>query len=255
MKIIITLILFCMLTFHVSPIIAQELAGNWQFVASNNGIEVAPGIYSSGTDTFSFTATANADGQSLDCHSDCLYKSVGNNEYAANWRIVIEKNTEGQHRLGWVLTKDTPAFVQEFNEPSTNYLEKGWWYHGTGSEEHHYIYLLSENADATSYVATTFWSAWSDNSTTEYSLSSSEYNSQKIYAFVANGIPYANPIGVIEIWASPKIKKTNSDPAGIHEVASEKISDDSYYDLQGRRLNGQPAKGLYIRNGKKYYVK
>jgi len=32
-------------------------------------------------------------------------------------------------------------------------------------------------------------------------------------------------------------------------------SDARLYDLQGRRIEGQPAKGLYISNGKKVVVK
>jgi beta-fructofuranosidase len=42
---------------------------------------------------------------------------------------------------------------------------------------------------------------------------------------------------------------------GIHEALmlnSEVIQNNKVYDLQGRRLNGVPQKGLYIMNGKKY---
>jgi hypothetical protein len=31
--------------------------------------------------------------------------------------------------------------------------------------------------------------------------------------------------------------------------------DAPYYDLQGRRLNGKPKQGLYIKNGKKVVIK
>ena len=41
---------------------------------------------------------------------------------------------------------------------------------------------------------------------------------------------------------------------GIADVRS-KMSDGSYYDLQGRKVNGQLPKGLYIVNGKKMVVK
>lgn len=41
---------------------------------------------------------------------------------------------------------------------------------------------------------------------------------------------------------------------GIHAVNSEKIKDNSYYDLQGRRV-AQPTKGLYIVNGRKVVIK
>ena len=31
--------------------------------------------------------------------------------------------------------------------------------------------------------------------------------------------------------------------------------DSPYYDLQGRRVNGKPKQGLYIKNGKKVVIK
>ena len=49
----------------------------------------------------------------------------------------------------------------------------------------------------------------------------------------------------------------NSDTTGIEEVKSKRLdsNDHNIYDLQGRRLSGKPAKGLYIQNGKKVAVK
>jgi hypothetical protein len=41
---------------------------------------------------------------------------------------------------------------------------------------------------------------------------------------------------------------------GVNEVGE--VSDDSWYSLDGRRLSGRPtAKGLYIVNGKKMFIK
>jgi hypothetical protein len=40
---------------------------------------------------------------------------------------------------------------------------------------------------------------------------------------------------------------------GIRTVDSN--LDAPYYDLQGRRLNGKPKQGLYIKNGKKVVIK
>ena len=46
-----------------------------------------------------------------------------------------------------------------------------------------------------------------------------------------------------------------SNPSGIDEVRSLKANDQEiYYDLQGRRLNGKPQRGIYIKNGKKTIV-
>lgn len=43
---------------------------------------------------------------------------------------------------------------------------------------------------------------------------------------------------------------------GIDEVlyGSEAMKTAAIYDLQGRKLNGKPQKGLYIKDGKKYYA-
>ena len=224
------------------------MAGNWQFTASNNGKKGASGIYTAGTDQFSFTATVAADGKSLNCHSDCLYKSKQGYEYPADWLIVTEENDAGQHRIGWVLSNDQPAFTREFQEPSDSYLEDGFFYWGNGSESHHYIYLLTDNEDASAHVATTFWSDWSSQSTVDYSLKSTRYNAQKLYAIVASAIPYANSIGYLEIWAS--IKLTRLDTVGIHTLTHDVYNSHAVYSLQGVRLN-QPQHGLNIVNGRK----
>ncbi len=244
-----------------TPAVAQSsllesLAGQWQFTASNNGTEDATikGLYHPGTDTFTFTATV--DGNVLSCHADCLYKSVAGNEYPAEWRMVIEENEANQYRLGWVLSKEQPAFTQEFLEPKENYLENGFYYWGDNvTDSHRYIYLLTENEDASAYVATTFWSAWSEQGTTEYSLSSTEHNAQKFYAIVAAGQPYANSVGYVEIWASPKVKRVGE--TGIKSLTpnpSPKGEGRGYFNLCGQRLE-KPTKGLYILNGRKVIVK
>ena len=108
---------------------------------------------------------------------------------------------------------------------------------------------MAENEDASAYVAPVFWSAWSSADTQEYSLSSPEYNAQKLYARVAASIPYANSIGCIEIWASVKLKRVTS--AGITIVNSDSNADGVVvYDLLGVRQNGL-KKGLNIVDGRK----
>ncbi len=250
----------------VQSSLLEALAGQWLFTASNNGTEDATvkGLYHPGTDTFTFTATV--DGASLSCHADCLYRSATGNEYPADWQMVVEENDQNQYRLGWVLSKEQPAFAKEFLEPKENYLENGFYFWGDNvTDNHRYIYLLTENEDASAYVATTFWSAWSELGTTEYSLSSSEHNAQKFYAIVAAGQPYANSIGYIEIWASPKVKRVGE--TGIRSLTpnpSPRDEGHGYYNLYGQRFE-KPTKGLYIlrsakgclqgKNGKKIYVK
>lgn len=46
----------------------------------------------------------------------------------------------------------------------------------------------------------------------------------------------------------------NDDVTGIDNVKVETSKDNIVYDLQGRRVS-QPAKGIYIVNGKKVLVK
>lgn len=249
--------LACLLAGHISTSPAQSqllqaMAGNWQFTASNNGREVAPGIYSAGTDQFAFTATVGADGKSLDCHADCLYRSSQGIDYPADWRIVVEENGSGQHRIGWVLSMDCPAFTKEFDEPQGSYLENGFYYWGNGTEAHHYIYLLTENEDASAYVATTFWSAWSSADVDMYNLSSLEFNAQKLYARVAADMPYGNSIGCIEIWAS--IKLSRGAAAGLSAISTAAAARPAAYTLQGTRRRSL-QRGLNIVNGRKVVVK
>lgn len=42
---------------------------------------------------------------------------------------------------------------------------------------------------------------------------------------------------------------------GIGKVEKSITTSSVIYDLQGRRLNGSPHKGVYIQNGKKHVVK
>lgn len=227
------------------------MAGEWKFTASNNGTEVAPGIYSAGTDEFTFTATVANDGQSLNCHAGCLYKSKQNIEYPADWQLLIEENN-GQHRIGWVLSNEQPAFTKEFDEPKDSYLENGFWYWGSGTEEHHYIYLLTDNEDASAYAAPVFWSGWTSTEGGVYSLSSAEYNSQKLYAIVAAAIPYGSSIGYAEIWSSVKLQKTTG--SGIASITADEEESRVIYNLQGARLNSL-QRGLNIVNGRKFVAK
>ena len=47
---------------------------------------------------------------------------------------------------------------------------------------------------------------------------------------------------------------TVTEPAAIHAVAAGSKADGTTYDMQGRRVEGQPAKGLYIVGGRKKIV-
>ena len=46
------------------------------------------------------------------------------------------------------------------------------------------------------------------------------------------------------------------DATGIYDLKNLNVLDANYYDLSGRRLEGQPTEsGIYIVNGKKVIVK
>lgn len=239
----------------------ETLSGRWLLEASNNGVEVevAPGVkvYRATTDSIYFTATPSTDGKALECHTDSLYWRSGT-AYPADWRIAVEENDEGQYRLGWVLTTEQPVSSNEFQESADKYLEGGFFYWGKNDDGHRYIYLLGENADNTAFIGMTLWSAWTASSADEpeYLLQNTDNNARKMYAIVAEDVPYGHSVGYIEIWGSPKIKKVEGNgSAGIRETVVQQPFDGRYYDLQGRHVLKPSSPGLYILSNKKkgYY--
>lgn len=245
----------CIATPMQAQNMVEQLAGDWTFTASNNGVEVAPGIYSAGTDNIAFTAKVSADGNSLECHADAFYKSK-EKTYPADWRIVVESDGAGKHRIGWVLDAAQPFSSQEFLEARSSYLEDGFWYWGGTEGGHRYMYLLADNADLTAITGMTFWSGWMSSDATEYSLSNEENNARKMYLAVSETIPYASNVGWLEIWSSPKVIKGSAASVTMPTTATGQPA--VIYDLQGRRIDSfkiqdsSSKKGLYIVNGKKY---
>lgn len=51
--------------------------------------------------------------------------------------------------------------------------------------------------------------------------------------------------------------RSGDDTTSLKEVTAEEAGtkDDVWYDLQGRRVNTPAQKGVYIRNGRKVFVK
>jgi len=178
-------------TYQIKDIRFQKLAsaslegltGNWRLIASNDGVEVAPGVFSAGNDTILFTATPSSDGTYLECHTDRLHWRTST-VYTADWRMVVEQQGE-QRRIGWVLDSQQPAW--------------------TGNNR--YLYFLSENSDVTALIGMTFWSPWSSLSATSYALSNAENNSHKIYGILSDSQPFGKNLGWIEIWSSPRFEK------------------------------------------------
>ena len=247
----------------VEPVVPEalaQLAGQWKFIAMPNGVTGEGGIYTATADTIAFTATVAPDGMGLVCRAESFYTRSGN-VYPATWRMLMEEDAaSGRHRIGWVLDASEPVSEKEFDEPQEKYLDNGFFYWGVNSKRtggdtgHRYIYLLAENIDASAIVGMTFWSPWSDEGTTEYALSNEENQAQKMYAVVSENIPYSGNVGWIEIWSSPKILHL-SGSSGINELPSPDTQHPSLiYDLQGRRMSQPIQKGIYIRDGKKYYI-
>ena len=55
-----------------------------------------------------------------------------------------------------------------------------------------------------------------------------------------------------EVWKDFKLRRIVDD--GIEDIATGKQSSSDFYDLQGRKVK-KPTKGLYIKDGKKVFVK
>ena len=96
------------------------------------------------------------------------------------------------------------------------------------------------------------------------STTSVDYYALNGKAFV--WVKYAIGIGAnkcyLQIGEQPATTRANTrsitgggDTTGIDAVDSEQRTDDSYYDLQGRKVLNPTKKGIYIKNGKKVIIK
>jgi len=182
------------------PAIISQLTGPWQLIASANGTTDAAGISHAVTDTIDFVATVAPDGMGLVCQAQRFYTRSGN-VYPAHWRMVVEEQ-DGQIRIGWVFDSQQPASSEEFNESVDKYMDGGFFYWGTGTEQHHYIYLLTENIEDQRLEGKTLWSSWTTTQQTSFSFP----QNQGIYGVVGAAIPYSGDtsIGYFERWASPR---------------------------------------------------
>jgi len=211
----------------------QALAGQWQFVASP---------FMGGEERIAFTATLSDDGSSLNCHSDNFF-AHSSKPYPADWQIAIEHDGD-KVRLGWVLDSSTPCSAEEFQEPATAYALFGTDADGS----HRYIYFLSENIETQQLEDMTLWSDWQTDANAAFTLP----KTQQLYAVASKNKPYSGAVGYIDIWASGKLLRTTTG-AAIHDItgASVTVAGHSIYSLTGQRM-AHPAKGLYIKGGKKY---
>ena len=163
-----------------------------------------------------------------------------------DWKMAIEQNGD-KLRLGWVLDDKQPSSAVEFQEAASQYAIGG---KDIVEGEHRYIYLLTYNLDSGKEEGITIWSEWTEGTQLNFVFP----RNQQIDAMVSTTIPFGAYIGYVDSWSNPSVYKTNSDPAGIREVASKHFSEGVYYNLQGGRIDGKPGKGIYILNGKKVII-
>ena len=194
---------------QTAPPSLEGLTGHWRLIASANGSAGSGGIYTTTADTITFTASLTQPGSDdygrvLRCHADRFYWRSGH-DYPADWRIVVEQNEQnGTRRIGWVLDAESPASTEEFLEPTDKYLEDGFFYWGNADNTgHRYIYLLSENIATQRLEGMTLWSSWLPTSQTAFQFP----QNQEVYGVVAESIPFANSVGYIDIWASPRFER------------------------------------------------
>ena len=244
---------FCMLARQASlalllllatlPATAQDdLAGQWQLIASPMGVEGEGGIMTSGWDTITFTAIPSADGKTLSCHADKFFSRSGH-DYPMDWLLAVEREGD-KTRLGWVCDDQQPASSIEFQEPATAYAIGG---RDIKEGEHRYLYVLSYNVETGREEAMTLWSGWMNNSQATFTLP----QNQQLDVIVSTTIPFSTFLGYADSWASARLQKVST--TGISELVRTVTHADACYDLQGRRLYGQPQRGLLIKGGRKYF--
>ena len=156
------------------------------------------------------------------------------------------------------------------------YGQMGWEY-PNGADMSGYKYLVVklariQNCDAHLNIFTT-GSIWGD------CYSTSSFGSKKQIVVNLQTAKYTGGdkkgtalntgnICIVNFWGNGNgsivvddIYLTNNDnyspPTGIEKPAGERggEEDATVYDLQGRKVGGQPLRGIYIRNGKKFFVR
>lgn len=105
------------------------------------------------------------------------------------------------------------------------------------------IYSLSENPEQ---VTIGFSSSFFANGSTH-----NTYAETPLYVPVGTKERYMAAEG----WKNFQTIEEREMPTGINATHVLNRSNDSYYDLQGRRLTDKPSKGVYIQNGKKVVIK
>jgi hypothetical protein len=225
-----SILLFTLLACGANHLYAQDLSGQWKFIASP---------FEGGSEEIPFTATLSTDGSVLNCHADNFFAHASK-AYPADWQMKVE-HADGNIRLGWVLDSENPCSTEEFQEPASKYALFG----KDADTNHRYIYFLSENIETQKLEGMTLWTDWQSDITAAFTLP----RTYQIYGVVSENKPYNGSVGYIDIWASGKVQFTSS--TGISSISYAEDSLQIFYDLQGRRIT-QPTRGLYILNGKKY---
>lgn len=109
-------------------------------------------------------------------------------------------------------------------EVDATYVTEGYRHCNMGEDEHLYMALNDAATSPLARIAATMQTAIAE----------------------VTFIPWSKGM-----WGCPEV----SDITGMSDITSVQPSGEKYFDLQGRRISGQPVKGLYITNGKKYIAR
>ena len=126
------------------------------------------------------------------------------------------------------------------------------------------VYLVPTEATADEVTVAKEFKGTADAQEMPASSESCDYYAMTGKAFV--WVRDAGTIGANKCWLEisnqPAASRANtrsigggSDTTGINSVESGQLTDDSYYDLQGRKVAKPNRKGIYIKNGRKVVLK
>ena len=126
------------------------------------------------------------------------------------------------------------------------------------------VYLVPTEATADEVTVAKEFKGTADAQEMPASSENCDYYAMTGKAFV--WVRDAGTIGANKCWLEisnqPAASRANtrsigggSDTTGINSVESGQLTDDSYYDLQGRKVAKPNRKGIYIKNGRKVVLK
>ncbi len=171
---------------------------------------------------------------------------------AVQFQVVSKKDGDG--RL------DPPSASLETVKPFEGPFEVGVYYSGKNVNSDHVldVFVSTDTLNVESWtkigelysVSQPYYDGNSDKSFRVWKRGSAVYQgTDPVFVKVAS-VENAKDVNIFTI-----VVKAPGVVEAITTTSSSKTVSDGYiYDLQGRKLNGIPQKGIYIKNGKKYLV-